>query len=114
MLMTHDPLHYQILLCRMENGHGVIIQSGPTVHGPQVMVYGPCLGTIFFLIEHGSWKNTVPLINYYLLFISLGQSNDDFQKHVAFNFDKLGRWNNENKHSEKEFLCQYTGEDKKF
>ena len=48
MLMTHDPLHYQILLCRMENGHGVIIQSGPTVHGPQVMVYGPCLGTIFF------------------------------------------------------------------
>lgn len=56
----------------------------------------------------------MPLINYYLLFISLGQSNDDFQKHVAFNFDKLGRWNNENKHSEKEFLCQYTGEDKKF
>ena len=51
MLMTHDPLHYQILLCRMENGHGVIIQSGPTVHGPQVMVYGPCLGTIFFKLN---------------------------------------------------------------
>ena len=94
----------------MANGHGVIIQSGPTVHGLQVMVFGPFLSQIFIYPEDIMLRNVCYVLEYY--FISSGQSNDEFQKHVAFNFDKAGRWNNEDIAAEKEFVCQYTGEDK--
>ena len=40
-----------------------------------------------------------------------GQPNSGHQNHVAFNFGTPRGWNDANKHSEREFLCQYnTGE----
>ena len=39
------------------------------------------------------------------------QPNDENQKHVAFNFETPGGWNDLNGNSEKGFLCQYKGKD---
>ena len=40
-----------------------------------------------------------------------GQPNDVNQKHIAFNFESAGGWNDENKASKKGFLCQYSGKE---